>query len=108
MNILFVCSRNKWRSRTAETVFKGHQWLDVQSAGTEASARVRVSAKLIEWADLIFAMEKKHKQRLREKFPELLAGKQIVVLDIPDVYQYMDEELIEMLKTSVASYLELE
>jgi len=89
-------------------VFKGHPSFNVQSAGTEASARVRVSAKLIEWADLIFAMEKKHKQRLREKFPELLAEKQIVVLDIPDVYQYMDEELIEMLKTSVASYLELE
>jgi len=89
-------------------VFKGHPSFNVQSAGTEVSARVRVSAKLIEWADLIFAMEKKHKQRLREKFPELLAEKQIVVLDIPDVYQYMDEELIEMLKTSVASYLELE
>jgi protein-tyrosine phosphatase len=108
VNILFVCSRNKWRSWTAETVFKGHPSFNVQSAGTEVSTRVRVSAKLIEWADLIFAMEKKHKQRLREKFPELLAEKQIVVLDIPDVYQYMDEELIEMLKTSVASYLELE
>lgn len=108
MNILFVCSRNKWRSRTAETVFKGRQDCDVKSAGTEPSARIRVSAKLIEWADLIFAMEKKHKQRLIEKFTELLADKQIIVLHIPDEYQYMDSELIEMLKSSVASYLQLE
>lgn len=89
-------------------MFKGRQDCDVKSAGTEPSARIRVSAKLIEWADLIFAMEKKHKQRLIEKFTELLADKQIIVLHIPDEYQYMDSELIEMLKSSVASYLQLE
>jgi predicted protein tyrosine phosphatase len=57
MNILFVCSRNQWRSRTAETIFKDHQGHNVRSAGTEKDARVKVSEKLIHWADLIFVME---------------------------------------------------
>lgn len=106
MNILFVCSRNKWRSRTAETIFKDSQDFNVKSAGTESTARIKVTAKLIDWADIIFAMEKRHKQRLIESFPILTSDKQIIVLDIPDEYQYMDSELIEIIKTSVSSYLD--
>lgn len=105
MNILFVCSRNRWRSRTAETVFKDQQHHVVRSAGTATGARVRVNEKLIHWADLIFAMEKRHKQLLQEKFEQSLTGKEIIILDIPDNYQYMDEELIDILRASVTQYL---
>jgi predicted protein tyrosine phosphatase len=105
MNILFVCSRNKWRSRTAETIFKDNQDHQMRSAGTAPDARIKVNEKLIEWADLIFAMEKRHKQLLREKFNEILTGKEIIVLDIEDNYQYMDEELIDALTKSVSPYL---
>lgn len=106
MNVLFVCSRNEWRSRTAETIFKKSQKHNVKSAGTEDVARIRVSEKLIEWADLIFVMEKKHKERLRDKFQSLIDGKEIITLDIRDEYLYLDPELIEILKTSVSPYLE--
>jgi len=106
VNILFVCSRNKWRSRTAETIFKDSQDFNVKSAGTEPTARIKVSAKLIEWADLIFVMEKKHKQRLNDNFRNLAIEKQIVVLNIPDDFEYMDSELIDILKSSVSSYLD--
>ena len=105
MNVLFICSRNKWRSRTAETVFKSNQSHDFRSAGTENDARIKVNERLINWADLIFVMEKRHKQRLLDKFDHLLEEKKIVILDIEDNYQYMDEELIETLKTSVTPYL---
>jgi len=105
MNVLFVCSMNKWRSRTAETIFKDNRSHNFKSAGTENDARIRVSEKLINWADLIFVMEKRHRQRLQEKFHQLLDDKKIVVLDIEDDYQYMDEELIESLRTSVTPYL---
>jgi protein-tyrosine phosphatase len=105
MNILFVCSGNKWRSRTAEAIFKHNQNHNVKSAGTENNARVKVTEKLIGWADLIFVMEKRHKQRLQEKFDRILTIKKIVVLDIEDNYRFMDEELIETLKTSVSPYL---
>src|SRR5687768_14492926 len=101
MNILFVCSRNKWRSRTAETIFKGSQLHNVKSAGTENEARIKVTENLINWADLIFVMEKRHRQRLQEKFGQSLNDKRIIILEIEDNYQYMDAELIEILKTSV-------
>lgn len=106
MNILFVCSRNKWRSPTAEALYKISQKHVVKSAGTEPSARIRLTAKLIAWADIIFVMEKKHKQRMKEKFPSESEEKEIVVLNIPDEYQYMDEELVESIKLSVNPYLD--
>lgn len=106
LNILFVCSRNKWRSRTAETIYKNSQAFNVQSAGTEPSAVVKVSVKHVLWEDIIFAMEKKHKQRLKEKFPDETMNKKIIILNIEDNYTYMDEELIEIIKTSVDFYLE--
>ncbi len=106
MNFLFVCSRNKWRSLTAETIYKNTSQNLVKSAGTEPSARVRVTEKLIHWADLIFVMEKHHQQRLNENFESAVSDKEIIILNIPDEYHYMDPELIEMLKSSVDRYLE--
>lgn len=105
MNILFVCSRNKWRSRTAETIFKEIQTHSVKSAGTENDARIKVSEKLIQWADLIFVMERKHKLRLVDKFGQLMDSKELIILDIEDDYKYMDSELIAMLQAEVAHYL---
>ena len=105
MNLLFICSRNQWRSPTAEAIFGSDQYA-TRSAGTEPSARIKVTEKLIHWADLIFVMEKKHKERLMEKFSDILTDKPLIVLDIPDEYQYMDEELIEMLKLSVQPHLD--
>ena len=104
MNILFVCSRNQWRSKTAETIFKDTPGHHVRSAGTENAARIKVSGKLLQWAELIFVMEKKHKDRLIEKFPGTWQDKEIVILDIKDDYQYMDDELIDILRKSVEPY----
>jgi predicted protein tyrosine phosphatase len=105
MNILFICSRNKWRSRTAETIFKNNQKHQIRSAGTENDARIRVTENLINWAELVFVMEKRHLERLKEKFGSLMHDKEVIVLDIEDNYKYMDEELIETLKVSVSPYL---
>ncbi|HEX7457368.1 MAG TPA: hypothetical protein VF301_02950 [Ginsengibacter sp.] len=105
MNILFICSRNKWRSLTAETIYKNMPGIKAKSAGTEPSARIKITAKLIDWADIIFVMEKKHRQRLADKFPGNIINKRIIVLDIPDEYEYMDEELIKTIKISVEPYL---
>jgi protein-tyrosine phosphatase len=78
--------------------------MQVRSAGTESSARIRVSEKMVLWADKIVVMEQKHKSRLVEKFPQA-RDKEIIVLDIPDEYQYMDPELIEILQESMKPYL---
>lgn len=105
MNLLFICSRNLWRSPTAEAIYNDRQDLNVRSAGTEPSARIRVNSRMINWADIIFVMEKKHKQRLTEKFPFESNSKRIIILDIPDEYKFMDEELIQNIKVSVSPYL---
>jgi len=105
MDVLFICTFNRWRSLTAEHLFNnlpGHQ---IMSAGTAATARVKVTAKLINWADLIFVMEKNHQEILVQKFPIEVAGKKIVCLNIPSGYRYMDEELVAMLKEGIKEYL---
>lgn len=108
MNVLFVCSRNQWRSRTAEALFRSHPAHQVRSAGTEPEARIRVSEKLVSWAELVFVMEKRHRSRLREAFPAAMQGKEVVILEIPDDYEYMDPELVQMLEVSVRPYLDAE
>lgn len=106
MNVLFVCSRNQWRSPTAEKIYKDRSGLNVRSAGTEPSARIRLSAKTIDWADIVFVMEKKHKQRMQENFPTETKEKQIVILGIPDEYKFMDSELIEEIRSKVDEYID--
>jgi len=103
-NLLFICSRNQWRSPTAETIWRKHPDFNVRSAGTSPKAKRTVNAADIRWATVIFVMEKKHKNRLLAQFNRLLEYKTIHVLDIPDEYQYMDAELIAELEARVGAY----
>lgn len=105
MKILFVCSRNRLRSLTAEHLFDGLHGHEVRSAGTEKGARIRVTAGHLGWADLVVAMEKRHVSRLREKFSDTLSGRRMVCLHIPDEYAYMDPALIERLQAEMEPYL---
>lgn len=104
-NVLFICSRNQWRSPTAEEVWRKHPGINARSAGTSPKARKTVSSSDIRWADVIFVMEQKHKNRLKAEFTRMLDHKSLHVLDIPDEYQYMDEELIKELEISVGAYI---
>jgi predicted protein tyrosine phosphatase len=106
-NILFICSRNQWRSPTAEQIWRKHPLLSVRSAGTSPSARRKVSEDDVRWAEVIFVMEEKHKSRLCAEFTSFIKNKTIHVLDIPDEYKYMDPELVELLEQSVDALLEL-
>jgi predicted protein tyrosine phosphatase len=105
--LLFVCSQNKWRSLTAEKIFENQEDYSVKSAGTENGARVKITAGLIGWADIIFVMEKKHRSRIQEKFSDSLNNKPLHILNIQDDYQFMDEELIEILERKVGEIIEL-
>ncbi len=103
--ILFLCSQNKLRSPTAEAVFAVHPGVEVDSAGLNNDAEVRLSEEQVRWADLILVMEKAHRDRLNRKFGKALAGKRIAVLNIPDDYDYMDPMLVELLKARCEAYL---
>ena len=96
--ILFVCSRNRRRSLTAETIFKEVTAWDVRSAGTEEGARIKVTAGHIGWADVIVVMEKRHKERLRQKFCAAFTSKPCVCLFIRDDYEFMETGLITVLR----------
>src|SRR5688572_22130859 len=105
--LLFVCSRNRWRSLTAEKIFANVLDYQVRSAGTQPDARIIVTEGHIRWADLIFVMEKAHLNKLRAKFPEAMLGKQVVNLLIPDDYTFMQPELIDELTAKVADHVPL-
>jgi predicted protein tyrosine phosphatase len=102
-NLLFICSKNQWRSPTAELLFKNHPIHQARSAGTSERARIRISQKLIDWADVIFVMERKHKQLMLQKFD--LSNKQFMVLDIEDNYHFNDPKLIAILEVALGEYL---
>jgi len=104
-NLLFICSKNQWRSPTAEALFKNHQVHAARSAGTSEKARIKVNEKLLLWADVVFVMERKHKQLLKQRFPSVIDQKELIVLDIEDEHQFGDPELIDMLKEKLADYL---
>jgi predicted protein tyrosine phosphatase len=105
MRLLFLCSRNQWRSPTAEAVYQNDPRLEVRSAGVSSAARRRVMEKLLLWADLVLVMEHAHKQRLREQFPELFYDLRVEVLDIPDDYPFMDPELVALIRERVEPLL---
>ena len=96
--LLFVCSRNKRRSLAAETIFRDNAVYDVKSCGTNTGARVKITVGLIGWADKIIFMEKRHKELASKSFGDSLAKKQVFVLNIKDVYEYLDSKLVEKLK----------
>lgn len=103
--LLFICSRNKLRSPTAEAIFCDYEGLEVESAGLNHDAEVTVSVEQLEWADIIFVMEKVHRSKLAKKFKPFLKGKRVICLDIPDEYDYMDINLIHLLKNKVLPML---
>lgn len=105
MNILFVCSQNKRRSLTAEKLLNGYNGHMVRSAGTENNSRVKITPGIVGWADMIFCFEKKHLRRIKENNSDILADKPVITMNIPDEYEYMDEELQDILMSYAEEYL---
>jgi predicted protein tyrosine phosphatase len=103
--VLFVCGENRLRSPTAEQVFADWPGIEVSSAGLDDGADNPVTPELLAWADLIFAMERAHRARLQSKFRSQLKGRRIVCLNIPDIYRFMDAQLVRLLKASVPKHL---
>ena len=103
--VLFVCSQNRLRSPTAEQVFASWEGIEVASAGLNNDAESVLTPELVSWANVIFVMEKVHRNKLGKRFRAQLGGKRIVCLDIPDEYDYMDPQLVALLKAKVPRYL---
>lgn len=105
MNILFICSKNRLRSPTAEHVFGDWPGVETSSAGINSDADNPVSPELLAWADIILVMESTHRAKLSAKFNSHISKKRIVCLNIPDEYEYMDSALVALLNAKVPRYL---
>ena len=106
VNLLFVCSKNQWRSPTAEAIYRGDDRIFVRSRGTPTAAVQTIRSSDIVWAGVILVMEDKHRQRILADFPGESKFKPIHVLDIPDDYKFMDAELVELIKSAANPIIE--
>ena len=97
-NVLFVCTVNRMRSATANEIYKNDLRFNVKSAGTDSGAATVITRDLLEWADSVIVMEKHHRNAIRKNYPDIYKSKKIVCLYIPDEYDYMQPELITILR----------
>lgn len=105
IRLLFVCSKNRLRSPTAEAVFSQVDGVEAIGAGTSKDSETPLSGDLVEWADIILPMERAQKSKITAKYSALLRDKRMVVLGIPDHYECMQPELIEILKSKASRFL---
>ena len=103
--VLFVCSRNRLRSPTAERVFAGRPGIEVTSAGLAPDAEEPVTAETLAGVDLVLVMERAHRSRLQRRFGEHLRQARVVCLDIPDDYPFMDPGLVALLEERAGPHL---
>ena len=100
-NLLFICSRNQWRSPTAERVYRDDGRFSVRSCGLSVRSPRQLREADLRWADIIFVMEPQHRARILGRFREAVGATPLHVLHITDDYRFMDPELVELLKDRV-------
>jgi predicted protein tyrosine phosphatase len=105
MNVLFVCSQNRLRSPTAEQVFASWPGIEVSSAGLDDGCGNPVTPEDLEWADLVLVMEQAHRNKLSRRFKPHLKNARVIVLGIPDDYEFMDPTLVQILQAKVPQFL---
>lgn len=103
--VLFVCDANRLRSPTAIELYQHNEDLEVKSAGISREIAIRVTSELLEWADIIFVFEKRHRNLIHKEFNGLYWRKSITCLYVPDLYDYMDPDLIYILKQRLKRYI---
>lgn len=102
LHVLFVCGKARKRSPTAADIVATWGIAVTDCAGVSDNADTVVSLNEIEWADRIIVMELKQKKKLNSRFKSALNDKVIRCLGIPDNYEYMQPELVEILTAKLA------
>jgi len=104
--ILFVCTANVDRSRTAEDLYRGDERYEVQSAGTAPFATRPIDRELLLWADRVFVMcerEDRHQTLIKLRFPDV--QRPVIDLDVEDRWPRGDPELVRRLLKRLAPHL---
>ena len=109
MNILFICTANRDRSRTAELIFQ--QKFPVyrfRSAGinkylSERHGGVHVKKYMLDVADRIICAEKVHSDYILTKIDKKYIGK-IEILHLEDTEGFMSDQLIKVLESQFSLF----
>lgn len=101
-NLLFICGKARKRSPTAARIAAETLGVETDFAGLGADADERVTPEHLDWADIVAVMEKAHIARLKRQLAVHLQGKRLVCLDIPDDYEFMQPELVALIKRKLA------
>jgi predicted protein tyrosine phosphatase len=104
-HVLFICGRNQLRSPTAEQMFVVRPGIEAASAGIDPGCKEPVTPELLAWADVIFVMEKSHRNKLLKQFRASVKNQKIVVLGITDDYEFMDPRLVRLFERLVPPHL---
>jgi predicted protein tyrosine phosphatase len=56
-------------------------------------------------ADVVIAMERAHRNRINARFRQQMKGKELVVLGIPDDFEFMQPELVRLLKARLQRWI---
>ena len=104
--VLFVCDEDNLRSPTGTAVYGSNTDLEVRSAGFGRYSSQRVSEDMLQWADIVFVMERRHRNRIHKAFPRIYAKKRIICLYIPDEFDYMDSVLVRLLTSRCSPYID--
>ena len=97
--VLTVCSANMLRSPTMAHVLSAEPYnFNTRSAGTAGFALIPVTEDLLLWADEIVCADTEHALYIRDKLMEYQLDKPVINLNIPDIYEYRNPELIELIK----------
>ena len=113
--ILFICTANRLRSRTAYELFSSREDIEVDSCGMNRfyvndtikwvwPEAKHFSKDLFNWADVVYVMEYYHLADItnRNKSDNWdLDLSKIINLNIEDIFEYNDPILIELLKNRV-------
>ena len=105
LNLLFVCGRNRRRSPTGAAIYNNDPRLTARSAGVSKASEHQISRNDLHWADLVLVMESRYRSRILREFRDLPDLPKIVSLDIPDDFEFMDDELVELLRSGTEHYV---
>ncbi|PAJ74111.1 hypothetical protein CJF42_12420 [Pseudoalteromonas sp. NBT06-2] len=99
MNILFLCTANIQRSKTAEELFSAiDNSNEYRSAGlslkyVEKAGSTICTEEMLQWADKVCVFEREHIKRIQQHTGDVFISK-IENLDIADEYSYFQRELV--------------
>lgn len=92
--VLFVCSAGILRSATAARIY-AHKY-NTRCAGSESYALIPVTADLLLWADEVVFINEENYKSVSGRFDLDSFDAVITTLNIPDEYDHMNPELIDI------------